>query len=557
MRALHASAHTATWIVVFACALVAGAAIHLGQPAARRLVAAGVNSTLEPILQGRVVVDRVGALGLTSLDDVDAHVDGPDGKAVIRVQGVHARISTWGLVRRLFGGRRQIAIDVPEASVSKVEVALDSDATGEMRIVRAFVSRTPSAPDEPPGPELRLHLRHVRIAHAVVRFEPTTPIDGDVDDVEGSLRIEGGMVTVDATRATVAVRGLPGDLDARGAVSVHLTTPELKTRVHWDGAVRAIRQTADVLYDDGHVDASADFASTTPGDVKSVWAGCTFSNPRRSTPRCMGGCPTSISWPTLAWGRATPASPARIDLEATKHALLQVRAHALDIAALAPSGPASDLSASGHVTLEADPSWALDGQVAVESEEGTIARVRVPPSTIEGDVHLPPGGLPTAKAEIRLEEAGAPTAVSVRVAPKRGALVVTFDADVNVPRLEAIARVPTFATGRAHVSTSGTLDFGARYVSGRISADVSSVAIGDFALERGHVDARVAGPLKAPAADVDSEGSGVTAVRCTCRRSTSREGSPSSPPPPRRSSTSRARRSRLAAGFPRASARPS
>src|SRR5207237_4478177 len=102
---------------------------------------------------------------------------------------------------------------------------------GEMGIVGAVVSGTPSGPGEPPGPELRLHLRHVRIAHAVVRFQPTTPIDGDVDDVDGSLGIEGGTVTVDATRAAVAVRGFPGDLEARGAVSVHLTTPELKTHV--------------------------------------------------------------------------------------------------------------------------------------------------------------------------------------------------------------------------------------------------------------------------------------------------------------------------------------
>jgi translocation and assembly module TamB len=511
MHPMRASAHTATWVVVFSGALAAGIAIHLGHPAARRLVAAGVNTTLEPILLGRVVVDRVGALGLTSLDDVDAHVDGPDGKPVIRVEGVRARISTWSLVRRLLGGHKQIAINVPEASVARVEVALDSDVTGVTRIERAFFSRTPSNPNAPPGPELRLHLRHVRIGHAVVRFEPTRTIDGDVDDLDGSLGIEGAVVTVDVPEAKVAVRGLPGALEARGAVAVHLTAPALHVRVHWDGAVGAVHQTSDVAYDEGHVDGSADFAPAPPSDVKSVWAGCTFSESATLHAEVHGSLPhlDVAANASVGKGKASIAGP--IELGPTKHALLEVRAQALDIGALSPSGPASDLSATGHVMLDADASFAIDGRFAVKSEEGTIARVRIPPSTIEGDVRLPPGGSPTANAQIRLEEAGAPTSVGVHLAPKRGALVVAFDADINVPRLDAIARVPTFATGTAHVTTSGTIDLGSRSISGRISADVNMLAIGAFALDQGHVDARVAGPLNAPEADVDSAGSGVTA----------------------------------------------
>jgi translocation and assembly module TamB len=508
---LRASAHTATWFVVFLASLLLGVAVHLGHPVARRLVAAGVNSTLAPILVGRVVVDRVGALGLTSLDDVDAHVDGPDGKPVLRVEKVRARISTWGLVRRWLGGRKAISIHVPELAAAKVEVALDSDETGSLRIERAFNLRKASNPNEPAGPELRLRLDHVRIDHASVRFAPTAPIEGDVEGVEGSLGVAGGVVTVDAQRARLAIRGLPGGLQAVGAAQVHLTTPALHTRVHWEGAVAAIRETADVTYDDGHLDAVAEFERTTPGDLRAVWAGCSFSEPATLRVEAHGVLPHLEVVARAGVGTGHANVTGAIDVGERKHAALHVQAEAVDLHALAPNAPSSDLSSEGDVTLDADPSWRLDGHVAMKHEEGSIGRVRVPAGTVEGDVQLPPGGLPTANAEIKVEEPGAPAIVSAHMAPRRGALVVTFEADATVPQIDRVARVPIPAAGSAHVNASGTIDLGASSVAGHVSADVTGFRAGNAVLDQGHVDARVAGPLRAPAADVEVTGTNLTA----------------------------------------------
>src|SRR5580698_5541716 len=117
-------------LIVFCAAAVLGIDLHLGLPPARRAVAARVNALLEPVFAGKLTIERIGGLGLTHVDDVDARVDGPDGELVISATGVTARISTAKLLRSLRSG--DIVIDVPDVSVARSEVNLDSDPEGTL-----------------------------------------------------------------------------------------------------------------------------------------------------------------------------------------------------------------------------------------------------------------------------------------------------------------------------------------------------------------------------------------------------------------------------------------
>src|SRR5579872_3181365 len=196
MRPLHPSAHAAAWVVLFTSALSVGLALHLGHPMARRLVATSVNRTLASVLVGHVTIDRIGSLGLTHIDDLDAHVDAPDGSPVLRVDGIRARISTWVLLRRLILSRGAVVVDVPELTIGYVDVAVDALPNGAPRIASAFALRAPS-PSDTSSPGLRLHLRHVRIGHATFHAQPSVPVEGDLDGVEGNLGVVSGVVAID------------------------------------------------------------------------------------------------------------------------------------------------------------------------------------------------------------------------------------------------------------------------------------------------------------------------------------------------------------------------
>ncbi len=90
--------------VVFCVAAVVGLALHLGLAPARRSVVQRVDGALEPLFAGKLTIERIGALGLTHADDVDAHVDAPGGACVVRATGVTAHVSTGALLRSLLGG---------------------------------------------------------------------------------------------------------------------------------------------------------------------------------------------------------------------------------------------------------------------------------------------------------------------------------------------------------------------------------------------------------------------------------------------------------------------
>ena len=107
---------------VFLAALVLGLVVHVGIPSMQRAVVARVDAALAPVFAGKLTIDRVGSLGLGSVGGVDAHMDDPDGKTVIRATGIAGRVSTLALVRSLVSG--EIVVDVPVASLTSAEVSL-------------------------------------------------------------------------------------------------------------------------------------------------------------------------------------------------------------------------------------------------------------------------------------------------------------------------------------------------------------------------------------------------------------------------------------------------
>ena len=65
----------------------------------RRIVAYRVDRALASTFAGRVTVGRIGRLGATGTDGLDVSVQDPDGVTVLSLEDVHARVSTFAVVR--------------------------------------------------------------------------------------------------------------------------------------------------------------------------------------------------------------------------------------------------------------------------------------------------------------------------------------------------------------------------------------------------------------------------------------------------------------------------
>ena len=195
--------------IVFLAALVLGFMLHLRVPAVQRAVVARVNAILAPVFAGTLTIDRVGALGLPAIAGIDAHMDDPEGKTVIRATGIAGRASVFALLRSIVSG--DIIVGIPEASLATAEVNLDTDAAGTPRIANAFLPRTPSNPSAP-GRGVRLSMPRVHLGHVTVHGQlgAAPPLDEDLDAAEGSLSVEPGKVAVDVSRGRWEARGLPG-----------------------------------------------------------------------------------------------------------------------------------------------------------------------------------------------------------------------------------------------------------------------------------------------------------------------------------------------------------
>jgi len=173
---------------------VAGIAIHLDHPAARRLVARTLNNTLAPVLNGTITIEKIDRIALLSgsVDGVDATIRDAEGHTVIVARWVSARIALLPLLRSLVDGPLVVRLD--RVRIDGVDVTLRDDANGVSSLATAFLPRDDSQPGEPvgpPGKEVVLAIDDVAIRHAWAHGTlGAQPVDLEADRLSGVLRVD-------------------------------------------------------------------------------------------------------------------------------------------------------------------------------------------------------------------------------------------------------------------------------------------------------------------------------------------------------------------------------
>ncbi len=515
VRIVGAAARATAVVATFLAAAGAGAVAHAGYPAVSRAIASRVDAALASTFMGRVSVDHVGALGPGGASDVDLSVRDPEGKEVIALQGVHARVSVLGIVTSIVRGR-DILVGVPELSAARADVDLDADDSGALRIARAFAPR--STPSEKGGRGARVDLGDIRIGqvHVHGKVGSVPPIDATVDGVVASLHLASGVLSVDLTHATISGLAMPGGGKAAGVATAHLTVPSpagtpFALKASWNGTLGSIAETATLGLDGENLEASVDAPHASAADVRSLWPACPFTEDAALHADAQG------KLPQLAYRAHASIGAGKVDVagSATLGAGLQATGHltaaAIDARAFSAAAPASNLSVTGDVSVASPSGGALAGEVTLEANPGTVADVPVPGAKVhaKGSFDGAHPDATQASATVTLHETGAPTSVTLRLAPKGESAELTFEGRAVVPSLDDAPRLGRLAKGRAAAAVEGTLDLGTGRLDaeGQLTAD--EVRVGSAWVHGASLVAHVGGRVAAPRFDASLDGSEV------------------------------------------------
>ncbi|HEY8040035.1 MAG TPA: translocation/assembly module TamB domain-containing protein [Polyangiaceae bacterium] len=519
-RRARALGRVGSTVTLFVLVATGSFLLHMDLPVVRRSVAARVNAALASALPGRLTIERIGALGPTGVADVDAHVDDPSGRRVLRVEGARSRIATLELLRSLVSGG-DLIVSLSDVRVARADVSLDPDESGALRLERAFVPPQAPPPSAPPARGVRLSIPGAWIGHATVHGQPVGAplIDADADDSEAAVLVAPGVLGINVTRSSLVARALPGGATARGTLRAHLVQPspdgsERSVRASWQGTVGGIAQSAEVIASGDELEASLDVPEAKPEDLRGFWPECPFVAPSRAHVHVRGALPWLYLRARVSVGDGTAAIQGPITVDDELHASLHVSAWSIDSHVLAASAPHSDLSAHGDVLLVATRGGAVGGLLALDLDGGSVGATRVPATALIGQLTSDLYSQPTlrARATLLVREPGAPTEVMLALAPKGTSFELAFDATTRIDRLEAVPRIGALARGELRARARGTVDLGARRIDAQVDATGGMLGAGGVELREAKVTAHANGPLTAPWIDAALSGRGLAAA---------------------------------------------
>jgi translocation and assembly module TamB len=512
MRGVRALVHAHVAAAIFVVALLGGALLHLAfVPLLARLVVACVNRALDPLFLGHVYIDRVRSIGFGSALGLDGHVDDAQGRRMLTLEGIDARLSTFALLRSL-PSKGPIDVDIPEVSVAHAYLDLDPDETGVPRIARAFDARSPTR-STGQGRSVRLALPHAHIARLSLHAPPVTD-DAELDGAEASLLLADDGLAVDIGRGLLHVQGLPGGSQASGVVQAHFEQPASGARglrASWQGALGAVVERADVTLRGQDLDASLDVSPVGSAEV------CVLLPAWPIAAVCSAHAEAHGTLPRLALDAHASVGDGTVDLSGpvTLGSPVQASVHfdvrKLDGRALVSPIPCSSIDLGGDVSVEARPTGEVGARGNLGLTNAQCGSHRMPPAAVTVDFTRAAQGTLSGHADITIREPGAPSVLALRLnsGPERSEL--SFEGATNAASLEQISALEGRVSGRASVHAAGTIDLRALSIDARASGSVADLRARDVAATSARMDAHATGPLLRPSIAIQVEAESVSA----------------------------------------------
>ncbi len=222
--------------LILVSATVAGVAIHLDLPVARRIVAQKLNSALAPVLSGTITLDRIERIALISgrVEGMNVTVRDAEGHTVIVARWASAQIRLIPLLRSLVGNG-PIVVRLERVRIDCVDLTLRDDAAGVTSLANTFSPKDsskprPSTDPATPGRGVVVSINALTLGHTWAHGRlGAQPIDVDVDRLSASLRVDPSELSAALRPVVFHARALPipaaaAEGSVEGAISYPLVT---------------------------------------------------------------------------------------------------------------------------------------------------------------------------------------------------------------------------------------------------------------------------------------------------------------------------------------------
>ncbi len=372
-------------------ALLAAAIIAVNLPWGRRLAVRELNAVLSPMFKGHVVVEKVGHIGFDGAGGVDAHVTAPDGTLVIAAHGASARVAPVALLRSLLGHHGDLRIEVVEVDVRSLELDVDTDEAGLLKVQSAFDPAQPAPANAPPGRPLDLEFPSVTLRHGWIHglMKGAPPIDADLDDVRASVRVPADGLAIDVPHLDLKTRGMPHGADAHLRVEAHLLMPSqsgaaIGASGIFDGDVGGVPATGHGSIDGDRVEAVLDVPEASADRVRVMAPSLALRHPVRAHIEARGPLGALAATARLQAGPSVVDATADITVTGALSIALHADARHVDASALSSAAPASDVGASVDLRASADADGLFCGQYAVAIAPGMVSGQSIPAATLQG-----------------------------------------------------------------------------------------------------------------------------------------------------------------------------
>lgn len=504
----------------FVLAAAGGALLHLDLPATRRTVTSVVNGVLAPSFRGKITILGVDELGLGGLGGVRVRIEDPSGRPVIEAAGVRARISVLDAARSALTGSGAMEITVDELSVDSVDVSLDADESGELRIARAFESATPEAPEDPDARDLRLAIPRVQITHAWVhgQMKDAPPIDADIDALFGSVLVAPESTDLTVTQLLLDARAMPRGANPKGTVQAYLSLPSsdagLQARGAFVGVVGGVALSARGSLLGDAVDAVVDVPRTAPEAIRALLPEASIQEPMSLHAEVRGELPDLTAKANVGIGEGTVDVQGRVTILETIRAEGSIQARGIDARALAPDAPRSALGADVTVTLVARPDGSIAGDYVIDVLPGEVSGQAVPRAALRGKFTES-----TAQAAGTIHEPGARTELAVDLRPRGPIQVIEITVDTKVPDFRQVTRIQSLPQGSGRIGAKATIELAdPPRIDARAEVEIAGLKVGAERLSRGKLQAHAQGAIADPMIDATFRGEGLEAGGFTFSR---------------------------------------
>ena len=514
--------------------LVFGLLFSLRFAGVRNFVVAKVNSALSDSFKGQIKLHGLQSIGLGGIGAADAEIFDPSGRRVIDVHGLDVRLSVPTLVWAVLAHKSQpLTLRLDTVSLEHAEVLLVDDGTGSPTLADAFQPKKPSAPSSGPGTIVIIERALIGHIWAHGALATTPPLDVELKDALGHLRTDDVATSIGLEKVGVVARGLPAGVDPGGQLQASLNIPAaankpLGAKAHYKGTAANVPLVLDASFIDSKLVAAVEAADIPPEVVTKQVPGLLLRSPASLSAHAEGKLPDLHGNFELGIGAGKVEGDFDLSLQNDLTAKTTIRTHDLDLAELARAAPASALDLTLHAALLAPQTGPMTGNFALDSGPSVVAAESVPGVSLSGTFSADSKAKRNrAQVHAIVAEPGAQTSIDATLEQAKSTNVEFKTATKlqNPPRLK---RLIALGQAQGELTAQGSYQVDDGNLSADLRADLRDVQQANNHVERVLLNARIAGALPHPNADVhldvthaDLAGQHITSVQLAARGSLS------------------------------------